>query len=248
MDIKRIGNRGVLFTFYELGGLETNVYVVDGYKHIFIDDTFLGPLAMEKVGEYIALNFVPKPLIIFNSHFHWDHIWGNCAFKGSIIISHEICRSEILKSGSNEIMEYGRHMMGNAELVCPNLTFSESLTFNEDGIRFFHSPGHTEDSSSMLDMEENILFVGDNIEFPIPYLNYNNLDRYMETIEGYLKMDGVKIIAGHCRDIDSRLIAENMEYIRRFKAGDTKKYEMGAYREINNENIKTLNKSFGVEL
>lgn len=240
MDIKKTGSRGVLFTFYELDGFETNVYVIDGYKHIFIADTFLGPLAMGKVKEYIGLNFTRKPVVIFNSHFHYDHIWGNCAFKDGIIISHEICRKMILKSGKDDLIKYGNLMMGDIEIVPPKITFTESLTFFDDGVKFFHSPGHTEDSSSMIDMEDNILFVGDNIESPIPYLSYNALGRYIKTLDGYLKMDNVKIIAGHCHEIDNNLIEENMEYIRRFMDGDTKKYETGLYSNINEENKKVL--------
>lgn len=240
MDIKKIGDRGVLFTFYELGGFETNVYVINGHKHIFIADTFLGPKAMEGVKEYIGSNFTLKPIVIFNSHFHWDHIWGNCAFKDGVIISHEICREIILKSGKEGMIKNSRYMMGDVELIPPEVTFTESLTFNDDGVKFFHSPGHTQDSSSMIDMEEKILFAGDNIESPIPYLNYNNLDKYLETLEGYLKMDDVRIIAGHCHEIDRGLIEENIEYVRKFRAGELEKYETGIYSKINQENMKTL--------
>lgn len=240
MEINRVGKRGVLFTFYDLGGLETNIYIIDGQKNIFIADTFLGPAAMEKVKEYIDSNFAPKPVVIFNTHFHWDHVWGNCAFKGRVIISHEICREMILKSGKDDLIKYGRHMMGDVEVVPPEITFSESLIFHDDRVKFFHSPGHTEDSSSMMDMDGNVLFVGDNIESPIPYLNCNDFDRYLQTLEGYLKMDGVKIIAGHCRKIDNCLIEENMEYIRKFRDGDINKYKAGIYSMINEENIKVL--------
>ena len=43
LTIKSIGTRGTLFTFHELEGLETCVYVIDGPRHVFVIDTFLGP-------------------------------------------------------------------------------------------------------------------------------------------------------------------------------------------------------------
>lgn len=240
MDIERVGKRGVLFTFHELHGFETNVYAISGRKHIFIADTFLGPEPMERVKEYMASNFSLKPFVVFNSHSHWDHIWGNCAFKEGMIISHEICREMIIKAGSDEKDRHSGCMMGNVVLTYPDVTFSESLTFSEDNVKFFHSPGHTEDSSSMLDMEDDVLFVGDNIESPIPYLNCSALDTYIKTLEGYLNMDADRIIAGHCHELDRRLIETNIEYIRRFRDGDTKKYETGACSDINEENMKVL--------
>jgi Zn-dependent hydrolases, including glyoxylases len=240
LEINRVGSRGVLFTWYELGGLETNMYVVDGVNHIFVADTFLGPGAMDIVKQYIHDNFKPKPIVVFNSHFHWDHIWGNCAFKGSTIISHQMCRDLILKVGQEEMDKFKKYMMGSAELVCPNLTFDGRIVFHEDGVEFFHSPGHTEDSSSMMDTVDNVVFAGDNIESPIPFLSSENLDAFVNTLNGYLSMKNVRVIAGHRRSVDTELIEFNKKYIEKFISGDTGDYSEGDCGEINEINLKTL--------
>jgi flavorubredoxin len=81
MEITTIGSRGVVFTFDDLSTDEydspTNVYVINGKEHIFICDTFLGSDSMKGVTDYIEKNFDEKPIIIFNSHYDYDHHWGN---------------------------------------------------------------------------------------------------------------------------------------------------------------------------
>ena len=77
----KIGTRGMLFIFRELEGMEANVYVINGPKHVFVIDTFLGPKSMDAVKKLMGRALRKKPVVIVNSHYHWDHIWGNCAFR-----------------------------------------------------------------------------------------------------------------------------------------------------------------------
>ena len=241
MKVKEIGTRGIVFTFYELDNCPTNVFVIQGQNHTFVCDTFLGPDSMEEIKNYLRYNYEEKPFIVFNSHSHWDHIWGNCAFS-SLIISHTLCREIIVKEGESELREYEQYKQGEVKISLPTLTFNHSISFPDEGIEFFYTPGHTKDSASCIDSVDNTLFVGDNIETPLPYLYYKNLTEYAHTIQKYLNMKADTIIPGHGKLCDESLLHENLEYVEAFIRNDTEKYENGIYQYMHQMNIQIQSK------
>ncbi|MHA1666582.1 MAG: MBL fold metallo-hydrolase, partial [Candidatus Thorarchaeota archaeon] len=171
MKVEKISSRGLFFSFED--PYYTNVHVILGNYHVFILDTFLGNDSMRLVQKTIAEEgHSDKPIVVFNSHADYDHYWGNGAFKDAMIIGHEQCKSRILAEGEASLVKYADHQRGVIELIPPNRTFQETLRFEKDGVEFFHTPGHTLDSASCYDMVDKILFVGDNVESPFPYLNH----------------------------------------------------------------------------
>ncbi len=238
--ISKVGKRGTLFAFHELEGLETCVYVINGPKHLFIVDTFLGPRSMDVVKTRMGRALRGKPVIVINSHYHWDHIWGNCAFPRSLIVAHALCREKIARIGEKELAAYSPMQQGKVKLVLPDCTFTDKLVFEDDGIELFHSPGHSEDSITVHDTKDDILFVGDNVEKPLPYLYSRDLGQYERTLGSYLKLGAKRIIAGHCAEVTKDIIAKNLDYLWSFRSGKTRKYETGQYRQTHEQNLKVM--------
>ncbi len=239
MNISQVGNRGVLFSFDEIGGI-TNVYVINGTRHIFIIDTFIGPEAIGAVNSYIEKNLERKPLIVVNTHYHWDHVWGNCAYKEYPIVGHEKCLELLAANGEEDLKKFGEYAKGKVEITLPNLTFTGKLMFNEDRVVLFHSPGHTEDSISIYDEQDKVLIAGDNLERPIPYLMARSLDTYLKTLQGYLEMDFNVVTGGHTGLEGKQLIHDNGEYIRSFSEGCAPESEDEEYKYIHELNKKRL--------
>lgn len=227
--MKAVGERGIVFTSHELG-CPTNVVLLQGKEHAFLCDTYLGPLPMESVKKYIT-----SPLVVFNSHSHWDHVWGNCAFPSSVLLSHSLCRQKLEEEGESELEEYKEYAMGEVKIVLPTLTFDLRMPFPEDDVEFFYTPGHTKDSASCLC--QDVLFAGDNVEEPIPYLFYEDLDAYLHTLEEYADMECI-VIPGHGSVSDNTLVRENLEYVEAFKENDTEKYENQETYYIHQMNVK----------
>lgn len=226
MKIKKVGNRGILFTFMELKKSSydcvTNVYVINGRNNYFICDTYLGPYYMKNVKEYLETNYGKKDYIVFNSHSHWDHIWGNSEFKNCIIISHEVCRNFIIEYGKEELTANSNQFAKEyIDIVLPNITFDNKIIFNDEGIEFFYSPGHSEDSASCYDLIDNMLFVGDNVDDPIPScICWNELDRYKETLERYLVRGANIIVQSHGDIMDNEVIRSNIDYLVKLKSNE----------------------------
>jgi len=188
---------GILFT-QSNPGWDLNVYLIMGRKYNYIIDTGLGSLSIDPIKEYIKND--NKKTIVINTHYHWDHIWGNNSLRDCIIISHKLCR-EMIQSNWEEMLEKNKqYCHGEVEIYLPNLVFEKELYFPEDRIKLFHTPGHTLDSISILDEEENVLFVGDNVgdnmEDIIPSI-YCEKDVYINTMKNYEKMNFDTCISGH---------------------------------------------------
>jgi cyclase len=213
----KLGTRGILVSFDD--PYFTNVYIIFADEHVFVLDTFLGNGSMQIVENLICnAGYSGMPIVIFNSHADYDHYWGNGAFKKPSIVGHELCRARIISEGAESLLKYADHKRGNVKLVPPNLTFQKSLKFEDEGISFFYTPGHTLDSSSCFDERDGVLFVGDNVESPIPYMNHPNFEQYIRTLEAYLELDWKTVIAGHDPPMEnSNLIRQNIDYLRSFK-------------------------------
>ena len=112
MEIKKIGNRGTLFTFFDLG-MPTNVYVINGSQKVYIIDTYLGPDSMKEIQTYIDREYGNKQLIIVNTHNHWDHVWGNCFFSSEPIIAHKLCKDLMINYGKEALDEQKDYVRGN---------------------------------------------------------------------------------------------------------------------------------------
>jgi len=213
VKIEKISKRGTLFTFQEGDSLfsqDTCVYIIDTGDKLFLCDTHVGPKSMAVVKDYInAEGLGNKEVIVFNSHGDWDHIWGNCAFPDSTIIAHD-------SYGEKDLERFkGKYNDGSFGLKLPNLTFDSRLSFEDYGIEFIYAPGHTVDSAICYDKKDSVLFVGDLIEDPEPYLQYENLEVYIKSLEYIKSIKADVVICGHSGIVDEDLINENISYIKK---------------------------------
>lgn len=238
MKITPIGTRGVMFTVQD--PFPVNVYLINGRDRWFLCDTAFGSGPMEAVKEYMSGHGAGKPLVVLNSHFHWDHVWGNCAFDGATIIAHEKCRAIMQERGEAELERFAEAKRGEVRLVYPTVTFSDKISFPDDGIEIFHTPGHTPDSVSCLDTVDNVLLAGDNIEAPLPCLlgdGLDDLDAYAATLRRYLDLRPGRFVSGHDSEPDEELVRQNLTYVMDFQKGDTRRYEEEPFRRIHEENL-----------
>lgn len=214
MKATQIGTRGTVFEFQD--PYPHNVYVIYGDEIVFVCDTSCGPDSMIPVLKHIEkMGASSKDVVVFNTHFHYDHIWGNSSFPDAMIISHNLCRDEMPVHHGEALKNYGDHVRGDVELVLPNVVFDERLEFVEEGVVFFHSPGHTADSATCLDLVDKVLIVGDNVETPVPYLYEYNIDEYITSLKVYLEVEWTHLIAGHDPvQTDRELVLKNLDYLK----------------------------------
>lgn len=217
MNVQRIASRGVLFTFEE--PYKTNCFLINGQNRVFLLDTFLGNQPMQDVKQYVEENELSsKPLVVFNSHADYDHYWGNGSFKSSVIVAHEACLRRMEKESEDALRNFEGDRQGKVEIVFPSLVFSDRMVFVDEGVEFYYTPGHTVDSASCFDHVDKTLFVGDNIESPVPYINELNFRTYKATLQEYLAREAKIVLCSHSDVMhDERLIKDCLDYVNRFE-------------------------------
>lgn len=198
MQVKKVKKRNILFSSSPAATWDLNMHLIMGDKNNYVVDTGLGPLSAAPIKEYIKHD--SKPLIVINTHHHWDHVWGNSLFKGAVIVSHMFCREMIMAKWEEMRQKNSAYICGELEMYLPNLVFEKEIYFPEDKVRIIYTPGHTRDSISVLDEEEGVINAGDNIgdnmNEILPSL-YGDLEDYRETLFKYSKMDFDTCISGH---------------------------------------------------
>ncbi|MDP4090884.1 MAG: MBL fold metallo-hydrolase [Bacillota bacterium] len=209
MQIQKIKNRNILFTYDEIPEWDLNLHLILGRKYNYIIDTGLGAMSVEPIKEYIKND--TKPLIVINTHHDWDHIWGNGEFKDSIIISHRLCRELMEAKWDKMLSRNGRYIYGKVEKQLPSLTFENELYFPEDRIRIIYTPGHTVDSISVLDEEDKVLNAGDNIgdtvDEIVPEISADKV-LYIDTLLSYRELDFDTCVSGHNVVLGKEVIEE----------------------------------------
>lgn len=197
MTTERIKGRSVVFR-YAVEDWHLNLHLILGNRHNFLIDTGLGAGSVGPILQYVRED--SKPVVVINTHHHWDHIWGNHAFDGCTIVSHGLCRELMLRKWDEMLERQGRHMHGEARLCLPNLVFTDTLEFPGDGVRIFHTPGHTADSVSVLDEADGVLNAGDNIgdtaDEIVPSVGVGR-GVFMETLEKYRNLTFDTCVSGH---------------------------------------------------
>lgn len=241
MKTTKVGTRGFFFSFDD--PYFTTLYVINGKERIFICDTFLGPDPMKEVLNFLEEEGIKdKEIVVFNTHYDYDHIWGNQLFDNSTIIAHELCVKELEMTGEEDLKQFEAHKKGDVKLVIPNTEFKEKMVFSDDGVEFYHTPGHTADSSSCYDSVDKVLIVGDNLESPFPHLRILNIQEYTNSLREYLTRDVKIIVSGHDEIMyDNRLLKANLDYLENFALNKIDRTNFTIkHRGIHFNNVKTV--------
>jgi len=218
MPIKKIGSRGILFNLPS-NPFSVQIYCINSPNYLFIIDTgVVLENQMEEVKKYLEEhNLLTKPVIIFHTHHHYDHTGNNWVIESDFIISHHLSLGKFQET-VELLSKYEAYKAVAEKILSPNLTFSDKLIFEDEGVEFFYSPGHTVDSASCYDVIDKILIIGDSVVRPLASINWHNLDRFLQTLEDYKKIDFNKVILGHEEVSEDRnIFDETINYIKNFK-------------------------------
>ena len=211
MKPTRITDRNIMFSQPMTNDYDLNLGLILGIKHNFVIDTGLGSGSVEPVLEYIGND--SKPIVVINTHSHWDHIWGNWVFGNSLIISHTTCYELEDRYWDDALQEFAESIDGQVQKCLPNMVFEGRLYMPDDRIVIFHTPGHSKDSISVYDSVDRILYAGDNIgdteEEIVPWIG-TDLTTFQGLIETYKQYNFDICISGHNKP-QKKAVLERME-------------------------------------
>ena len=99
VHVKKISPRVILWseTF-----MDNNVVAIATKKGLVVVDTTGIPSTMKKMRNLIEKEFGQKDFAyVINTHYHWDHTFGNQVFADAVIVGHENCIAGMQRDRDN---------------------------------------------------------------------------------------------------------------------------------------------------
>lgn len=217
----------------ELTPYFTYVYLIIRGNTLFIIDTFCGSDYMEEIKQM----YPDYHYYVINTHYHFDHIWGNAAFKAEEIYAHALCKEAILRFGEEDYRKNKQFLKGKKEIVCPSHFIDDHFFFKEAEIELIYTPGHSQDSISIYDHRHHWLFAGDNLEKPIIQLERQNLSVYRDTLKRYLKLPIKRFFGGHTLDLTKADIQLMISYLDQIESGENLYFEDPHVQAVHLKNL-----------
>lgn len=166
---------GVFRRRYE--SLDLNIGVVIGEDGVLVVDT----RSFEREGLELRAQLgrlTPKPVRwVVNTHWHWDHSYGNSVFEDAEIWGHELCkialetRGETMKTSAKGWLPESDHAeIDRVRVVPPTRTFAESATIaiGREVELTYHGLAHTDNDIVVEVSGAGVAFMGDLIEEGAP--------------------------------------------------------------------------------
>jgi glyoxylase-like metal-dependent hydrolase (beta-lactamase superfamily II) len=157
--------------------LDLNVGVVLGEGEVLVIDTRSWRAeAEELLGELRALTSLPCRQVV-NTHAHFDHCFGNAAFRPTAFWGHERCAEDLRLHGERQrrnVMEWfpqAAEDLASLELVPPDRLVAERAAIDVGGrpVELLHlGRGHTDNDLVAVVPDAGVTFAGDLVEEGAP--------------------------------------------------------------------------------
>ena len=152
--------------------LRLNIGVVVGEDGVLLVDTREShEAARELAGELRTLTSKPVRWVM-NTHWHWDHAFGNSVFPDAAIWGHRLCRLALRDNPEQHRRDARMWMprvrfaeIDRVEIVPPGETFEALTSINVGGRKVeatYHGRGHTD--ADILIHCGGVTFMGDLVE------------------------------------------------------------------------------------
>jgi glyoxylase-like metal-dependent hydrolase (beta-lactamase superfamily II) len=167
---------GVFRRRYE--SLDLNIGVVTGDAAMLVVDSRASYREADELrAELATLTSLPVGWVV-NTHYHWDHTWGNARFPEAALWGHEMCRVELVEHGEAMrrrvlgMVPVKQHDAINEVVITPpTATFSSTASIDVGGRIVdlsYHGRGHTNADIIITVRNADVAFAGDLVEEGAP--------------------------------------------------------------------------------
>ena len=211
-------------------------HLILGNDRALLFDTGMGILPIKPVVERIT----SLPVVVLNSHTHFDHVGGNAEFSNILAIESAYTKQNMLGFKHDEVAGdvaveafCGEAPAGfdvnsyhtRAWSASKYITDGESINLGGRVIEIMQVPGHTPDAVALLDRENELLFTGDTFYDDNLWLfsPETSLDDYSNSIDRLVSIeDDVKYIFGAHTSarVKTGRLAEVQASLKKLRSGE----------------------------
>jgi glyoxylase-like metal-dependent hydrolase (beta-lactamase superfamily II) len=156
-------------------------YLIAGSERAVLFDAGPGLRDIRAVAESLT----DLPITFVPSHFHYDHVGNEITFDRVAVVDLPYLRERAPESRLQ--LSFAEHLGAAEGFEAPTLVIDEwlppgsKLSLGDRTLQILYTPGHTEDSISLLDVDSGQLFSGDFL-YPGPlvaFLPNSSLEDYL---------------------------------------------------------------------
>ena len=227
-------NSSPWFTIQEVGsGIRVisdhgadNLYLIEGSDSAMLVDTGLGTADLAS----FVKKLTSKPLIVVNTHGHPDHAGSNYQFEKVYLYPADsaaarLCNLPEARAASSKNMQQGNapddnELFKGKPFNTRMIPVFEGHLFRLGGrtIKVIEAPGHTPGEICLLDIENKLLFTGDNNNVLVWLFlqNCKPLHEYLSTLEKQAKMISqfTTIFPGHGTPLPADFINDQIACVK----------------------------------
>jgi glyoxylase-like metal-dependent hydrolase (beta-lactamase superfamily II) len=230
---------------------DVNVTVVGGTHGLVVVDTHSSAATGRAVVERVRALGAGDVVAVVNTHAHWDHVLGSCAFvecyDGVTVIAHEVVAATLAEQGAAMVAQLAAELdQTGTEPVVPAVTFSSArvMDLGDRQVELLHpGRGHTAGDAVVWVGDADLLVAGDLVEeseerghvpgfgddsFPLEW------PATLDLVLGMLRPTST-VVPGHGNPVDRDFVTDQRdsigqvaETIRRLAAGGVRPEQMAA--------------------
>ncbi len=240
--MKLIFNKSNIYVFQGEAG-DVNSTLIEYKDYLLLIDTMYARKDLLSLKNRIKEFNKPVKFII-NTHFHFDHFWGNKTLSNPSTIF--IGQKNYLKTATSRIKSQKELEKLLSKNRYPDITFNKSINLNE--LYIFSTPGHTIDSICIYDSINKILIAGDtvlgrqnNLEYP-PYFVEGTATQMKKSLEQIMHLSINLIIPGHFEPVKKDKIENDINYLDSLiqQKNISLNFNNELIQKIDNDNKKNL--------
>ncbi len=139
--------------------------------------------------------------MLVNTHHHGDHTHGNWLLPAAAVVGHELCRHEVLTTGSITKGLWPWVEWGEIEVWPPFVTFDDHLSVWVDDLEVslqHIGPAHTTNDVVGWVADRSVLFTGDLVfNGGTPFVVMGSVAGSLESVERLRAFGAQTIVPGH---------------------------------------------------
>jgi glyoxylase-like metal-dependent hydrolase (beta-lactamase superfamily II) len=210
---------GVFRRRYE--SLDLNIGVVIGDEGVLIVDTRASHVEAEELRSDLSI-LTRKPVRwVIDTHWHWDHTFGNGRFPGAEIWGHHLCRKAMAERGESMKQDAAAWLpdrlaeFDEVLITPPTKVFEDAATLDLGSVTVglsYHGLGHTD--ADIVVTIGGVGFLGDLVEESAPPVFDDGYPlSWPGTLRSALEVGWDTIVPGHGDVLDPAGAEEQLEEI-----------------------------------
>jgi glyoxylase-like metal-dependent hydrolase (beta-lactamase superfamily II) len=218
-------------------GYMVNSTVIIGEQGVILIDSGASDEVGNHLGKAIA-KLTTKPVThVINTHHHGDHVLGNIVFGKAEIISSEICREMVNKTGDEWVAlveSLVGHKLPNTRPVPASVTYAgentrTGRTIQGVKLEFWVPTGSHTVGDMMVYLPEDKVLVGGDIlvNHTIPVMREALVKNWVGTLEQVRTFDAKTIVPGHGPLMKQEDVSRLQRQMAAFYAGVEAGYKKG---------------------